>query len=583
MSKRILVLRALAVLATLGIFAVAFVGVRGFLAVRHLQKADHIVSALQDELGSSLSSGVIAKGAFSVAADASGDTRAAASLTGDPVWRAVAHLPFVGKYFDSLRRVSKAADLIVSEAVQPALQAASLVIPVRAQIHDATVPTEPFTKALPFLETAADAALRAQAAVDGARSTGIKSIDSTLQRFRSQLDRLAPRVEDARRTAILVPSMLGGSGIHRYFVGFLSNAESRTQGGFLGSFGILSATNGKLRFERFGSDIELKDAPSSVINFGPEFSSVYSGTAVTKSWRDSPQIGDFSEVAQVWMKLWKAQTGETLDGAFATDPVALSYALKVTGPAMLPDGEAVSGDDVVANTENIAYARFTDNAKRREYLKNVAEAASTKFITTRSPSTALFSALGRAIEEGRLKIWSAKPSDEEAILGRPIDGALPQPGLPLAYVAVNNALGNKMDYYLHRTLTYTPAACGRGAVIDIAFSTIPSAAGLPVYIAGSAKKLVQNLPFGTTVLATAIYVNGGQTFQSASIDGRPSTLAQNSERGLTQLFTNVTVSPGKVVHLTIKLAPPPHPGRVRIRTQPLVLPQLLVFKPSPTC
>lgn len=58
------------------------------------------------------------------------------------------------------------------------------------------------------------------------------------------------------------------------------------------------------------------------------------------------------------MALWKLQSGQQLGGALATDPVALSYILGVTGPTTLPSGESVTADNVVRSTEIDLYARF---------------------------------------------------------------------------------------------------------------------------------------------------------------------------------------------------------------------------------
>ncbi len=69
--------------------------------------------------------------------------------------------------------------------------------------------------------------------------------------------------------------------------------------------------------------------------------------------------------------MWQQQSGTTVDGVIANDPVALSFIL---GAVTMPDGEVVTNDNVVELTESTAYIRFAaDNNARKQYLKEVAQ------------------------------------------------------------------------------------------------------------------------------------------------------------------------------------------------------------------
>ncbi len=64
--------------------------------------------------------------------------------------------------------------------------------------------------------------------------------------------------------------------------------------------------------------------------------------------------------------MYADRTGEKLDGVITTDPVTLSYLLKVTGPVVLPDGQHISADQVVPYVENGVYRDFPTNDARRK-------------------------------------------------------------------------------------------------------------------------------------------------------------------------------------------------------------------------
>ena len=71
--------------------------------------------------------------------------------------------------------------------------------------------------------------------------------------------------------------------------------------------------------------------------------------------------------------MWEQQSGTTVDGVIAIDPVALSFILGAVGPVTMPDGETVTKDNVVELTESTAYTRFADdNNARKQYLQDVA-------------------------------------------------------------------------------------------------------------------------------------------------------------------------------------------------------------------
>ena len=62
--------------------------------------------------------------------------------------------------------------------------------------------------------------------------------------------------------------------------------------------------------------------------------------------------------------MWAQQTGTSVDGVVAIDPVALSYVLGATGPVTMPDGEVVTKDNVVELTESTAYVKLSDGPAR---------------------------------------------------------------------------------------------------------------------------------------------------------------------------------------------------------------------------
>src|SRR6478735_9775474 len=234
------------------------------------------------------------------------------------------------------------------------------------------------------------------------------------------------------------------------------------------------------------------------------------------------------------MRFWQAKTGERLDGAIATDPSALAMLLKVTGPTRLEDGTPVTADNVVALTERDAYARFTDPATRKLFLGEVAKAVADT-VLSRGPARAgaLATALGQAISERRLLVYSGSAPEQRVLARYPVAGQLDDTSGLFSGVIINNAGGNKLDYYLARDVTYTSACPGPQptATVTIKLTNTAPATGLGRYAAGNAAEGQAGQPLGTNRLLVGYYATKGAHFSGPTLDGNPTFLTADTERG----------------------------------------------------
>jgi hypothetical protein len=79
--------------------------------------------------------------------------------------------------------------------------------------------------------------------------------------------------QSAHRVRLLfnaLPSLLGEGSTRRYLLAFQSPSEARGSGGFMGLYGVLRATNGRLTLDHIGPIQELRLAPSEAVN-GPKW------------------------------------------------------------------------------------------------------------------------------------------------------------------------------------------------------------------------------------------------------------------------------------------------------------------------
>lgn len=267
----------------------------------------------------------------------------------------------------------------------------------------------------------------------------------------------------------------------------------------------------------------------------------------------------------------------TVDGAIAIDPVALSYILGATGPATLPDGETVTAANVVELTESSLYIRFpADQKARKQYLQDIATEVVKKITKPLKSPRKLFDALGRAVSERRIAVWSSNPIDQKLLEETPLAHVIPDDAAPYAEVVINNLGGNKLDYYLKRQIEYVADRCKgdtRNSTVSVRLSNeVPDAETLPDYVAGRMgffPELGGNIPKGTMISSVRLLATQGAQLGGALVNGKRVPVMQRTERGHPSFEVQVAIPAGKSADIAFRLSEPTAPGHARVPFQPL--------------
>ena len=511
------------------------------------------------------------------AADAHSHAQAARDATHSLPWSIAAAVPWLGSPFESGRRMTDVVLGLASDVLQPSAEIGTAMSPARL-LEGGHLDVQLLRNEEPALSKVSADATRLDALADAIPDPGFVSVlrdaRSKLQKQTSDLAKLLRNTALAARVA---PSLMGADGPRTYFMGFQTNAEARGTGGLLGGFGILRLDNGVPTMDALGPNNEL-DKPFTPIDLGPDYADQYGFANATTDYRNSNLSPHFPYAAQIWMSMWAQQTGMNVDGAIAIDPVALSYVLGAVGPVMMPDGEVITADNVVELTESTAYIRFpadTDQPARKMYLQDIAKEVVKKMTGPVQSPRALLEALGKAVGEGRIAVWSASPADQKLLEETPLAHVVPDDAAPYAAVVINNLGGNKLDYYLKRGIEYAADNCDgktRNSTVTIQLtSTVP--AGLPDFLAGTSGLVGNapiNVPKGTMLTSVRLIATKGAVLKSAIANGQRVPIIRGTELGHPTFEIQVAIPPGKSGELTIHLSEPTSSGAPRVPVQPLV-------------
>ena len=451
-------------------------------------------------------------------------------LTSGPLWALAAALPSGGEPLKTVRGLTAGADAIGRDALPQLVSAAQGLNPRTLRQPDGSIDLARITAAAPAINSASALVAQTTKTISALPAhTWLSSIDSSYAGALRQVSDLDNTLTSADLAVRVLPTMLGQNGPQRYFLAFQNEAESRGTGGLPGAFAIIEANDGKLQFTSMESDTTLEGVAANV-DFGPDYHHLYDAAGTTTLYGNGNLSPNFPYAAQIWASMWKNYSGQKVDGVIAVDPTALGYLLAVTGPATLPDKSQVNAGNAVALTQATNYAMFpgssgADNTQRKAYLLEVASAASKKIIDTHSQPTALLRAAGQAASERRFLVWSADPAIQAELAQTSLAGIIPVTTAPYVGMSIVNAGGNKLDYYLDRSLTWQATGCGptRASTVTITLTNNAPAAGLPPIVTGREDSHSYPIKVGDNRLAVSYFATQGAVLHSVTVAGRPGT------------------------------------------------------------
>jgi len=567
--------RRLVVPGLLILLAVAFFSWLGFQAMHAKSYLEQARSDAQ-QAREALSKADVGE-ATKLADAAQSHAQQARNATHSVPWSIASAVPWLGSPFKAGQQISDVVLGLAADVLKPSVDVAEVLSPdhllggggrVNVQLlSDNSTKLEQLSTAATNLDT------QAKAITDPAYLSAIGDARSALQRQTSDLAGLLKNTALAGR---LAAPMMGADGPRAYFIGFQTNAEARGTGGLMGGFGILRFDNGAATVDTLGQNADL-NKPFSPIDLGREFNDQYAFNNPTTDWRNSNYSSHFPYAAQIWESMWQQQSGETVNGAISIDPIALSYILGAVGPVTMADGETITADNVVELTESTAYIRFADdNNARKVYLQDVAAAVVRKMTGHLDSPRQLLDALGKAVGEGRIAVWSSSPEQQKLLEETPLAHIVPDDPAPFASVVINNVGGNKLDYYLTREIEYISGACDsatRKSEITVRLTNNTPDVPLPEYVAGHMgldHLKVVDLPPATNATSVTLLTTKGATLSGAFVNGiKVPSVFGGMERGHPTFEVQLGLQRGQPVVIRWELNEPTAPGAARVPIQPL--------------
>ncbi|MDP9441718.1 MAG: DUF4012 domain-containing protein, partial [Actinomycetota bacterium] len=452
------------------------------------------------------------------------------------------------------------------------------------RIRDGQIPLEPIRA----LESPLAAAQRdvSEAVVDlrGVRSPWL--VGPVAVRLDDNLARLHDTERSLQTSSKLVdvlPDLLGAGGERRWFLAVQTPTEARATGGFIGNFGEITASDGRLDLPRFGRIGELNaggDRRSKKL-LGPEdYVARYQRFEVAATWQNVNLSPHFPSVAKVIAGLYPQSGGHPVQGVVSVDPAGIAAFLRLTGPLPVPSWpEPLTAENAERILLYDQYVHFGESSERVDFLGEAAQLLWRRLTTGDLPAPeAIVKVLGPAVEGKHLLVSSLDDDEDAALAGAGLNGALRSAQGDALAVITQNASGNKIDWFLERSVDYRAEVNAETgdvkARLRVSLRNQAPPAGLPGYLIGNA--LRPPLPAGTNRLYLSIYTPWNLT--GASIGGAAAAMESESEAGRRVYSTFVDIPPLANVDVEVDLAgrmPNTRRYSLDLFAQPVVKPDVL--------
>lgn len=525
-------------------------------------------------------------------------TASAASLTSDPVWRAMELVPVAGANLHAVRQLASVTNLVMTDVASPLVGVLGTINPASIVPKDSALDPQVFADAAPASKRAATAMRQAQREMTQLDTSGtIPQIAAVAQSFRTQLSEIAQPVETMGTVIPLVPQLLGADGPRTYAVVFQNNAESRALGGTALSFAVLKVDAGRIVIDSIvpAGFANFPKTDSSIVPIPDGAEAVYPDGIYGTFVANATLRPDFASAAEIIQANFTQFRGTPLDGVISIDPVALSYILRASEPMTISTGDVIDSKSLVPFLLNTVYTRFDSGDDVADALAQdaiYAEVVQTTFAQLMGGSLdpkLTMAAVGQGLSERRIMLWSAHEDERRAFVTSHADGPLPSSDSAAERVGVylQDAVGSKLNFYLRQAVGLEAGTCGPddqptyGVSVDLT-STVPAdAADLSRYIIGRWER--EGLEPGVQRMVVLLYAPPGSTITGLSVDGAAQEVQPLHDTEYAVGKATVRIAPGATasVHYTFTTKDQ-RAKKLEAQVTPMVTPTAIESRPI-TC
>lgn len=526
-------------------------------------------------------------------------TADAREQTSGDLWKGLEWVPVAGPNLQAVRTAAAVTDDLVTDALTPATALSLDALKPK----DGAIDLDGIATMQTVVAQTADAVNKAANDLDAIdRDALIDQVDSAIGKLTGAIDEIQPMLKPAAEILGVLPEALGAEKPRHYLMIFQNNAESRGTGGNPAALVMIDVDKGKISIGQQAASTDFNNArPEPVMKLNPQTEALY-GDKVGRWIPDATMTPDFTETAAIMRAWWAEEFGTPIDAVISFDPVALSYLLEATGPAVIPDhpvevnGEVfrILDEPLQLTAENAV--PFLLNQVYWEYpnpqVQDAIFAASAKSVfevvtSGKAQPKTLLDSLTRAVDEGRLMYQPATDAEAQLLVGSKLSGKLPDSNEDTTVLGayVNDFTTSKLDYYMQLDLAASTNQCEAPDTPTFTLTAKLTNTVSPDQAADLPKSIAPATFFPKGHIATNFVVYGpiGATGATLSVDGKHQSLKVAEHLGRPAVLVPLHNPPGTSRTVTVSFTGADGTyGPLEVRHTPMVRETQLAME-TPGC
>lgn len=260
--------------------------------------------------------------------------------------------------------------------------------------------------------------------------------------------------------------VLGYNGPRKYLFLFENNQEMRATGGFIGSYGILDISNGRVK-KLFVDDIYNPDGQLKARVIPP--APIQKMSAVW-TMHDANWFPDFPTSAEKVAWFYEKTGGPTVDGVIAVTPELLHDLISITGPIDMPDyNTTIDADNFTEKIQQEVEVDYDKNLNQpKKFIADLTPKILDKVMSDRgiSPMLRTLEAFNTALSEKHLLLYSRNFNIQKLISDQKWSGEILNTNKDYLSVIDTNINGYKTDGVIDETINHQSELQGDGSIVD---------------------------------------------------------------------------------------------------------------------
>jgi len=260
--------------------------------------------------------------------------------------------------------------------------------------------------------------------------------------------------------------VLGGNGQRKYLFLFQNNQEMRATGGFIGTYGVMDISNGRIKkffvdgiFNPDGQLIEKIVPPSPI-------------QKISAAWslHDSNWFPNFPTSAEEAMLFYEKTGGPTVDGVIAMTPAVMQKLLEITGPIEMPEyAVTIDKDNFVEKVQQEVEVEYDKELNRpKKILADLAPMMLDKIFNAGNFSdiAKMAKIFSESLNEKQILIYSKNYEIEKMLSGLGWSGEILKTQKDYLSVVNTNINGFKTDGVIQEKIEHQAEIQLDGTIVD---------------------------------------------------------------------------------------------------------------------